>query len=262
MKYLTYLPFDCSTVANYVSWASGIGTALGALGWTKSTDTGQVNWANVATVAPIAPTAQSFTLIGAWAGGQGYIGVANIGALSGVTNAGLTYQCILGTSSGGGITASPNVSLTFTITAVAASSSQQAIYTVSSTPTGALGQQFVVTIGGSNLAANNAGTYVCTASTTTTVTLANAGATLQASVTGGSPGAQMISSTGITTFSVGATSVLGTSAANSLVGHSVMVSGFAVPALGNNGTFTVLASGGDQSGKYYFSVSLAGTSGV
>ena len=261
MKYQSYLPFDSTTVANYVAWASGIGTALSALGWQKSTDTGQVVWGNVTTVPVAPPTAQSFILTGAWVGGTGYAGQATTGPLSGVTSSGLTYQCLLGTASAGALTAIVGASSTFVITAVASASAGQTVYTVPATVTSAvLGQQFIVTIGGSNLASLNTGTFVCTAFTTTSITLTNGVGTAQASVTGGSPGAQMISATGITTYKFPSTVLVGTSSAGGLNGHSLIVSGFTGGGVGDNGTFTVLASGGDGSANYYFSVTLSGTS--
>lgn len=41
---------DISTLANFKDWAMSIGAALSAFGWTKSTDTGQVDWSSIASV--------------------------------------------------------------------------------------------------------------------------------------------------------------------------------------------------------------------
>jgi hypothetical protein len=263
MKYQNYTPFDCTTVTNYVAWASGIGTALSALGWTRTGDLGQVTWGNVNTLpATSTPQATNFTFVGAWAGGTGYAGQATTGSLGAVSYSGLTYECIMGTLNVGFITAIVGAASTFTITAVAGSSSNQAVYTVSATVTSAvLGQQFIVTVGGSNLLPQNTGTYICTAFTTTSITLTSSIAVAQASVTGGTPGAQMISSTGITTFKLASSiSILGTSVGNGLAGHSVIVSGFTGGGIGDNGTFTVISSGSDASSSSYFSTSLSGVS--
>src|SRR6266404_1119401 len=184
-KYQVYLPYDSSTVANYIAWAQGISNALSALGWVKTSDTGQVVWGNVVS-APTAPTQiqnTTFAMVGAWTGGTAYTFTKQ-----GVTSGGLTYQCIVSTQSSGSTQALQNGAATLTVTAVAATANSQAIYTVSSgVVAGMIGQQFVVSIGGSNLLGNNAGTFVCVATSgTTSITLSNNAATLQASVTGGS----------------------------------------------------------------------------
>jgi hypothetical protein len=47
---------DSSTLANWKAWAKGLSDAIVALGWTRTADTGQVDWATVAVV----PTAGNF----------------------------------------------------------------------------------------------------------------------------------------------------------------------------------------------------------
>lgn len=276
----SFLTYSNATVANYTNWGQGIGSALSTLGWSKVADTAGVTWANVVSLTNVpqygAPLGGIITA-GAWSAGVSYTGgTSSLSANSNfniVTNSGLTYACVLSTSqSPTTVTALQNSAATLTVTAVAAASSGVAVYTVSSGATSAMiGQQFVVSVGGSNLAANNAGTFVCTnQSSGTSFTLGNPNATAQASVTGGSPGAQAISSTSVISFigsNTGNWTNLGINNAptngftnvNALVGHSLVVTGFTGGATGNNTTYTVTSNAATTSNNAVFCATFTGT---
>ncbi len=51
-----YLPYDNSSAAQFRVWAEGISLQLTAAGWTKTTDTGQVDW----TTNPAVPAANTY----------------------------------------------------------------------------------------------------------------------------------------------------------------------------------------------------------
>lgn len=270
----SFLPYTNATVAQYVAWGQGISNALATLGWSKVADPAGVTWANVVSMTNVPlyniPFAGTVLYAGAWTAGSAYTtGTINATGqtFNIVTDAGLTYVNIVatqqGTSTGttGGVVAFQNSAATLTVTAVAAQSGGTAVYTVSSGVTASMiGQQFVVTIGGSNLLGNNAGTFVCVnTSGTTSITLGNPFATAQASVTGGAPGAQAISSTSVFSFMNGNTSgnwtnignngspgTNGFSTVNGLVGHQLTVAGYTGGATGNNGTYTVTSNAAVQ----------------
>src|SRR5271168_2469154 len=103
------------TVSSYTNWAQGIGSALSTIGWTKTSDTGNVVWANITALGDIPQTENSFvgttgslTFTGAWVGGTSYAGVSvnNAAYAPGstnavfniVTNGGVTWQATLNTS--------------------------------------------------------------------------------------------------------------------------------------------------------------------
>lgn len=44
------LVYDNSTITNFKQWGSGISAGILSVGWTQTTDTGQVNWSTIATV--------------------------------------------------------------------------------------------------------------------------------------------------------------------------------------------------------------------
>jgi hypothetical protein len=228
-KVQSFLPYDCTTVANYKAWAMGIGDALSTLGWSKTTDQGQVIWADVTTVVEGLPTPIStYNFQGAWSGGTAYIGAS--ATQSGVvTSAGLTYFCIANTQLV--LTqALQNSSATLgTGTAVGASSGGVAVYTVASGVTSSMiGQQFIAT---GYVAANNNGTFICTATSgTTSITLSNPNATVATVQTG-----TLASSSSVLSFIGGITSGGG----NAYVGHSLITS---ITGSGNSGTFTVTSS--------------------
>lgn len=50
MSYISqqFLVCDCSTIANLKAWGSAVNAALAAMGWTQTSDTGQVNWSTIA----------------------------------------------------------------------------------------------------------------------------------------------------------------------------------------------------------------------
>lgn len=271
----SYLTYTSATAAAYAAWAQGIGTALTTLGWVKQSDTAGVTWANVTTLTNVPQYGTPYgtpVYAGAWTSGINYtVGNPSVNTqsiFSTVTDVGLTYACVFTTQTTGstnGITALQNSAATLTVTAVAASSGQTAVYTVSSGVTAAMiGQQFVVTVGGSNLLANNAGTFVCTTTSgTTSITLGNSVATAQASVTGGSPGAQAISSTSVMSFysATNGISFVGVTASNQLVGHTLVLANWTGGASGNNGSYTVTSNANIAlaSGNGTFCATFTGT---
>jgi hypothetical protein len=247
-KLQLFLPFDCSTVTNYKAWAMGIGSALSTLGWTKTTDSGQVNWSNVTSVVNGLPnTISGYVYNSSWTAGTAYVSAAAGGSTASVvTNSGLTYICILNTQIA--LTqALQNSSASLTITAVGAVAGGTTTYTVASGVTSSMaGQQFVVS--GGSLTANNTGTFICVATSgTTSIALSNPGGTAQASVTG-SPTA--VSSTSVLSFFWNNPSGVG----NAFVGYPLVVS---MSGSGNSGTFTVTSSSNTA-----FAVTATGTNTV
>jgi|SRR5665213_3253459 len=123
------------------------------------------------------------------------------------------------------------------LTAVAASSGGTAVYTGTITGGAAnalVGQVFVVA---GFVGAYNNGTFLCTASLATTLTLSNVSA--QAETHAGTAQAAVTHTTYTGTFG---TAAIG----NGLAGVSIVVAGMADAA--NNGTFTILSSTGTQVG--------------
>lgn len=121
---------------------------------------------------------------------------------------------------------------TETLSAVAASVGTTAAYTTSSAPTASslVGQSFVVT---GFVGANNNGTFLCTANTTTIITLDNAAATAETHAGTATSTPKVATYTG--TFTSQTT--------GSLVGKSVVIAGFVTNTV-NNGDFIVVANSG------------------
>jgi hypothetical protein len=241
-KTTSNLPFDSTTLANYLAWAQGIGNGLSAMGWTKTADSGQVNWANVVSVVKGQPTPISQYNFGAWAGGTSYPAMTATNS-SVVTNSGLTYACILATQLV--LTqALQNSNATLTISAVASvSAGTTTTYTVSSGVVSTMvGQQFVVT--GMGHSANN-GTFICTATSgTTSITLSN-------------PAGVVATEAGSMSSSTSALSFIGTISSgggNAFVGHSFTTS---IAGSGNSGTFTLTSSSTTA-----FAVTATGTTNI
>jgi len=279
----SFLPYSNATVSNYTTWAQGFGTALSAFGWVKQSDAAGVTWANVTALANVPQYGTPFGTIlyaGAWAAatatytagsGATTTPITGQSTFSIVTDLGLTYACILAPYNIGGTTgiqALQNSNATLTITAVTATTvNTSTTYTVSSGVTSSMiGQQFVVTVGGSNLSGNNAGTFLCiTTSGTTSITLGNPNGTTvgQGTITGGSPGAQAISSTSVLSFIILNNNVplFGVTFSNALVGHSVNVAGFTGGGTANNGNYTITANASvtDISNNGAFAATATGT---
>lgn len=55
MSYVSqqFLPQDDSTVANFKAWGSALSAAIASMGWTQTSDTGQVNWTTIAAVGQV-----------------------------------------------------------------------------------------------------------------------------------------------------------------------------------------------------------------
>lgn len=56
MNIQSHLPYDNTSLPNFIAWAQGISIQLSALGLVQSADTGQVNWGTIASV----PTSGSY----------------------------------------------------------------------------------------------------------------------------------------------------------------------------------------------------------
>ena len=250
-KVQSFLLFDCTTVANYKSWAQGIGSALSTLGWSKTADAGQVNWANVTSVSngtngATVPIPISSYALSAWAAGTAYA-AGSATSSNVVTNAGLTYICQSPTQ----YTALTNVVLganSSTLATAITVSGTSVTYTASvsgATTNSLVGQIF--TASGGSIANNNVTYAICTSNTTTSVVLQFSGAAAQ------STGTLPTLTTSNANFSVGygaGSTQAANWIANALAGMSVVTAGFT----GNtnaNGTFTVLASSYDSSINAY-----------
>lgn len=246
-KVQSFLPFDCSTVANYLAWSQGIGNALSTLGWSRSADEGQVTWANVTQAVQGLPTKiASYNFDGAWSGGTTYPAMTAT-ASAVVTSSGLTYVCVNATQ----YTAITNVianATSSTVSTAVAVSNTSVTYTasVSGASTNSLVGQ-VFTAAGGSVASNNVAYAVCISNTATAVVLQFSGAAAQSS------GTLPTLTSSSANFSVGyaAGSAQATNwIANALANQSVITAGFT----GNtnaNGTFTVLASSYDSGVNAY-----------
>lgn len=243
----SFLPYDSSNITNYKAWAQGIGAGLVAVGYQLQSDSGTVNWANV-TVVPSCtgigasyPRPLSCRFQGAFSAGTAYAGSTAAGATNDiVTSAGLTWICLASCSF---VLTNflQNTAQTFsTITSVANASSNTTVYTGTSLGTAVVGYIYVVT--GAANGANN-GTFMCTATGSTTITLSNPN--------GQSAAAQTITATSAATNgsinnSTQAIFSTPSAAGNAYVGLSFTTTGFV--NAGNNTTFTVTASSGNWIG--------------
>lgn len=174
------------------------------------------------------PATATIPLVGgkiAWtaAPALGTVAPANDGTSALFTPGSTIYtltQAVLNTASGA-----------LAVTSVAASSGGTAVYTGTITGGAAnafANMQFIVA---AFTSVNNNGTFICTASTATTLTLSNGAATVQAG--------QTATATSLATY-VGYLGTLANGAANGLAGATVVVAGFVTA--GNNGTFTITSS--------------------
>src|SRR5271157_2011852 len=154
--YQAQLVYDASTFTNFLSWSKNfISANLSTMGWTRTTDAGQVVWANITSNAHIPTvttkiTPSGYTYRGAWVQPTGYTNVYNGSNVSSgsqsssdvVTNAadGLTYHCLglYGTRMN---TAAQNLSkiiqqtaLSITLTAVGMSGTTMTLTMATATP--------------------------------------------------------------------------------------------------------------------------------
>lgn len=229
-KIQSFLPYDNSSATNYKTWAQGIGSALSSLGWVLAGDSGQVTWSNVVSI-PIGNINYSTTIaswVGAWSGGTSYV------AGNTVTSSGLTYVCQIATQTV--LTQMVvNLAVTDTIASIAAASGGTTVYTISSDAGAAANAYvgFVFVVSSATNPLNN-GTFICTASTATTLTLSNNFGVVQAGTNG-----TCVSSTSnvgiIGTFNANA-------GGNAWTGLSFTTTGFAASAGVNNATFTATAT--------------------
>jgi hypothetical protein len=278
MKYQVSLPYDNSTLANFLAWAQGISTAMSTLGWIKTADTGQIVWGNLTTT----PTASAYPFTGdgfwvtpaAWVGGTAYTTAipATEAAFSVVTYApsGLTYWCYNATqvSVSAGVTVAQNPNITLgspgsppindPITACTTAGVGGSVYSTTGATAAMVGVQFVVT---GMTASNNNGTFMCVAASAgTSITLNNPNATastLQSGTAVSSPSVLTFSSTN-TAFGTWVSGAGGlNSVAYAMAGHSIVV---AVTGAGNSGTFTVTSAGQISSGAGLIAVTATGTS--
>ncbi len=254
VKFALNAPYDSSTLANYKTWGQGIGQGMFNLSWVEQTGHGELvtsnagsvhTWTNVAIADGQGATIRGRinpTLQGAWAGGTSYVG-SNVdnGAADIVTNGGLTFSCSLSTQNT--LTqAIQNTTISArNISSIAAASSGLTVYTFgsdSSATNAWVG--YVFTIASATNPLNN-GVFFCTASSATTLTLANFAGVVQAVAAGTSASSSanigflgtMLGTSGSTPTGCGD---------NGIVGMSITTTGFAASAGVNNTTGTVLAS--------------------
>ncbi len=246
-KIQKYLPFDITTLANYKAMYQGIESALTTLGWvrvdTVETDAGAVNWTNVVSVpVPVvgAGSGSSFPSLnagnwrGAFVGGTAYA-VDDV-----VTSGGLTYMCYAVTTLATGVTVKRQTAVSFTPSTVTGATTTTFVVNCAST-IGAGGtntyQNWVFTLAGMLNTQNN-GTFICTASTATSLTLSSA-IGLNETCPGGATGVSSANSTNYAFSSQAGFTLVVT---NGLQGHSIAFSNWL--NAGNNNTFTVTASAG------------------
>jgi hypothetical protein len=255
------------TVASYTNWAEGIGSALSTIGWTKTSDSGNVTWANITSTAYIPNTENSFTgstgtltFFGAWSGGTSYTGVSVNNAtysasatatFSVVTNSGVTWQATLNTQFAViGVLA--NTTNTGTVSSIPAGSSGSTTVTLN-TGTAVTSNQFagmMIQISGS--ASANNGFFLCASNTSGSTSFTAVLYTYTQTLGGGTALTTVSSSTGNWATSSSYTSYynntinvgqIGTGGGNNWYGLSVVAASFA--SGGNNGTFTVQVSGNE-----------------
>ena len=228
--------FDTTTLANFKSWAHAIGAALSTLGWVQAPDTtpaSQVVWANVVDVpASNVATTSGWSFTGTWVSGNPYAGGNDIVVYDPGTGP-VCYQAVYnnhGTLS----TVTRQTAQSFAITSVDVHSGGTTVYHGTFTGGASNGfQNWFLTVAGCDNGANN-GSWFCTSSTATTITLMNTNGV--AETPGGSP--TMVSSAN-TVLYFWSGLIQGWNDA-SFVGQSFAISGYSHSA--NNGTFTCIGS--------------------
>ena len=259
--YTAYTTYDTSVVANYVANGQMWGNALSSFGWTKVSDSAQVNWATVTSTGTSAvPTYRPGFLTGitggsvtAWSAGSLYTGVAgnSTGSFSIVTNGGLTFGCIAQTYGNNFTTVVQNTAQSFSLTSVNGSTQP----TYNGTITGGASNAFrgyIFTITGF-VNSNNNITAICLESTATTLVFA-----IAVSTTSETHAGTATSSASNAAFS-GTVGFFAGNNYQNLVGHTVVSTGFGFA--GNNTTFTVLANGYDPFfGNFWIGGAVSGSS--
>jgi hypothetical protein len=174
---IQFLAYDWAILANFKSWGQGLGNAFSTFGWVPSTDGGNIsNTGNygTATITNIAITSNILAVTfssptNQFAPGQ----VVQLTCLT--TNTFLNGQYVRITNQGAQGATSSTTGVGFPLTSVANASGGTTVYTGTitggGTAPGFTGVTF--TVAGFSNGANN-GTWICTASTATTLTLANA----------------------------------------------------------------------------------------
>jgi hypothetical protein len=244
-KIQTLCTSDSSTIANYLSWAQGISNALSTLGWVKASDPGgyTVNWANAVALLTnglAVPSVKSLLAAGAWSAGTAYIGVnSSSGTNSMVTYGGLTYLCVLNTQfTNAALQVIQSTAQSLAISSVGTGNATSGtVYTGTFTGGASNGfVGFVLTITGFTGAfSGNNGTFVCSASTATTMTLSNG---LGTAVTAAGTATSVATSSAVFTS--------GGFVSNScqiFVGQQMAIAGMSTSSGANNVTFTATCSG-------------------
>lgn len=206
----TTMTFSNQTVADFTNWAKPFGNAFSTLGWVNSNDIGSVQSnASYGSATITNVQIQNNVLQITFSGASNQFSAGQAVLLTGLTtNTFLNNQIVRVTNALGSIQL-----LNFTVTNVASSVGGQAVYTVgglNATANYYAGLTF--SINGFN-SGNNNGTFFCVASSSTTLTLLNAGASSQGATA--SATSQPYTPNGVYTLaavasSVGATAVYST----------------------------------------------------
>lgn len=237
----TFNSYDCSSLANFKNWAQAIGSALQNLGWVQAPDTSpatQVNWDNVVDVpANNIIKAVNWSFDSDWSQGNAYTaGVDVVVYDPGSPSTGaVTYQCVINNHGTLG-TVIRQTALSLAISSVNAHSGGSTVYN-GSFPGGASNAyvNWWFTVTGCDNPQNN-GSWICTASTASTITLAN-GAGVSEPSPSGSP--LMISSANSQVYLWGS-AITGYQDAD-FVGQEFVIAGYLNG--GNNGIFECVWSG-------------------
>lgn len=178
---IQFLSYDYAVLANFKSWGQGIGNAFSTFGWVPSTDGGNISATGnfgTATITNIAITSNILSVT--FSAPTNQFAPGQVVQLTGLTtNTFLNGQYVRITNQGAEGATSSTAAPGFPLTAVATSSGGTAVYTgtITGGATNAYaGVTFTIT---GFVGSNNNGTFLCSASSATTLTLSNAAATAE-----------------------------------------------------------------------------------
>ena len=232
--------FDTTTLANFKSWAQAIGAALSTLGWVQAPDTtpaSQVVWANVVDVpGNNVATTSGWSFTGTWVSGNPYTGGNDV-VVYDPGSGPVAYQSVYNNHGTIG-NVLRQVAQSDSITSVDVHSGGNTVYhgTFAGGATNGY-QNYFLTISGCTNGANN-GSWFCTGSTGTTITLQNANGVAES----GSSGTMVSSANTVLYF--WSTLITGWNDPQ-FVGQSFAISGYTNSA--NNGTFVCIGSSSPNS---------------
>ncbi len=249
-----YAPIS-DTAAHQAVWAQFFGQGFTTIGWVAQSGHGEVvatgtgaayAWTTPALQTVALNPASVYTFRGAWVAGTAYTGngnpTSNAGPTDLATNGGITYQCIFNTQAA--LTAAvQNTTIgSRAIQSITAAASGLTVYTFLTDSSAANAwQNYVFVIASATNSLNN-GTFICTASTATTLTLANSVGVAQAGAVGNSTSSNAnLSIVGAFSGVAANTSPTGF-ADNQAVGLSITTTLFTTNSGQNNTTGTIIAS--------------------